>query len=239
MSNFKKVCRLYRLTGTFKLMLSGFLGLFFAQEMFSAVCFINPEGAESAEWNFVANIQYFNWIWFVMIMGNLDVGGKTRLLYTSKLRRYIYSRFYPGTGFITMLAMFLLDFGVKCILGNITGIPTFIWGGRSIMNAIFMGLGFLVMGLLPVFGTAAGVILLIGTVIAMLVFGFGVKVDIAAYVPAEITGNGFIVFLIGAVIILLGAAAFSLLRERGYRKASSPVSGAAKEQAAIEMIYRK
>lgn len=238
MSNFKKVCRLYRLTGTWKLMLSGFLALLFAQEMMSVLPFFDPERPVGRE-NFVMNIQYFNWIWFVMIMGNLDVGGKTRLLYTSKLRWYIYSRFYPGTGLIAMFAVFLLDFGVKCILGNITSIPTFIWGGRSIMAAIFMGLGFLIMGLLSVFGTAAGVILLIGTVIAMLVFGFGVKVDVAAYVPAQLTGNGFIVLLIGAAIILLGAAAFSLLRERGYRKASSPVSSAAKDQAAIEMIYRK
>ena len=236
MSNFKKVCRLYRLTGTWKLMPQGVLVLFLTQEILSVLPFADPEGAVFD--SFVMNIQYFNWIWFAMIMGNLDVRGKTRLLYTSKLRRYIYSRFYPGTTVVTVLAAFLLDFGVKCILGNITGIPAFIWGGRSIMAAIFMGLGLLVMGLLSVLGTAAGVILLIGTVIAMPVFGFGIKVDVAAYVPAQLTGNGFIVFLVGAVIILLGAAAFCLLQERGYRRASSPAIDVVKENEASERFYR-
>lgn len=238
MGNFKKVCRLYRLTKTWKLILSGFIGLLFAQVMISSAGIADPEWALSEGTLFVTNIQYFNWLWFVMMMGNLDVGGKTRLLYTSKLRRYIYSRFYPGTGAAVMLAVFLLDFGVKCMVGNIVGAQVVTWGGRSIMAAIFIGLGFLIMGLLSVFGTAAGVILCVGTLLAMLAVGFGAKTDIASYIPGQLTDSGVMIIAVGILMILLGAAAFRLLRERGYRRASSPFSNAVKEQAAIEMINR-
>ena len=238
MGNFSKVCRLYKLTGTFKIMLSGGIGLIFVNEVMAVMSFLSPESFVSGELLFALNMQYFNGLWLVMILGNLDVGGKTRLLYTSKMRRFVYRRFYPVLGFMAAMVMFLVDLAVKYTAGNHFGAETYVCGGRSVMAAVFIGLGFVIMGLLSVLGMIGGTILLIGVMVFMLAFAVFGKADISTCLPEQLTGNAGTVVIAGVMIILAGTIVFYLLRERAYRKASSPVSGAAKEQAAAEMFYR-
>ncbi|MDE7293485.1 MAG: hypothetical protein K2N72_03575 [Oscillospiraceae bacterium] len=225
MGNFKRAARIIVLSGKHKIVASGVIAAVILNTlMIFADTFNSGTGR----------------IWVSMAMmslavpsmiGNADILGLCRAVTTSKLRKYIYGKFYTIMTVLSALLVYAAEFAARLAASGLTKDMTAAEnaGEESIMIALILCIGIINTGMLSL--GKYGLAVYIGSGAFVLAIAGGI-ISVPFNVPELASGNHVFDFILGAAIIIAGAAVQYFIRRKCYKKQSYPWGKNAPEEMA-------
>lgn len=214
MGNFKRAWRFTVLSGKHKIVAYGLI----AVVLFNTLMVFGDSLTPGA-WEIRLGMAMMS-LCVPSIIGNADILGFCRAAAASKLRKYIYGKFYTILTVLSALLVYTAAFAARLAAnGLVTRDTAANAGEESIMIALILCIGMVSSGMLG-FGKY-GLVFYIGSGAFVMALAAGV-ISVPLGAPGFASENPAFGFISGVAIILIGAAAQYLMRRKCYKKLSYP-----------------
>lgn len=153
------------------------------------------------------------------MIGNADLTGHCRAVMTSRMRTYIYGKFYSVLTLLVIFIMYAAEF-TALYIAAIVGMSDMKFAGEeSIMTAFFLCIGTVNAGLL--FCGKYGCIAAAASTAMAAAYALGYAA-FPVEIPAQLSEQPLLCFIFGSIFILIGAAVQYFIRKKSYNKRSYP-----------------
>ncbi|MDE6592518.1 MAG: hypothetical protein K2K57_05575 [Oscillospiraceae bacterium] len=214
MDNFKRAWRLIVLNGKHKIIACGLITVAVLNTL---MIFVDSLALEAGEVRFAITMTS---LCVPSMIGNADMTGLCRAMGVSKLRKYIYGKFYTILTVLSALLVYTAAFAARLAAnGLVTRDTAANAGEESIMIALILCIGMVNCGMLS-FGKY-GLAFYIGSGAFVMALAAGV-ISVPLQAPGFASENPAFGFISGVAIILIGAAVQYLIRRKCYKKLSYP-----------------
>ncbi len=216
MGDFKRAWRITVLGGRHKILISGLICAVFL----NVVMIFTDRAAPTDPNKWLIRLSMtFMGLGVPSMIGNADLSGHCRAVMTSKMRKYIYGKFYSGVTLLAVFVMYAVQFAALYIAA-LAGMSDITYAGEeSIMIALILCIGTVNMGLL--FCGKYGCIVSSCSTALAIAWALG-YIAFPAQIPVQLSGEPLLCFICGVGLILAGAAAQYFIRRKCYNKRSYP-----------------